>query len=191
MKTVLQIRGSNATGKTTVVKGFIERNRLFKRSINIRKFGECFYYSDCSNKYIVIGDYEKKNGGCDCLKGAEHVYCFLKEIIEAYEPEILIFEGFIYSTSAKFARVLNKELNKCGYKFKAIFLYRDFNDVIDKISIRNGGAKLNIESLYSSYNSAIKAYINLLKSGINIKRIDVTNYEFEDMKSLISEEINV
>lgn len=62
MKRIIQIRGANATGKTTIVRQFIDRHDLKMAWKDINGVKTPFYVSD-DKKIVILGRYDRKTGG--------------------------------------------------------------------------------------------------------------------------------
>lgn len=182
---VLQIRGCNASGKTTCVNGFIKTKNLTLED----------YFVDNKNVYIttnenhsiiVLGRYDKKIGGCDLFGGTAIVIKTILKVIKDFAPKLIIFEGMIYSKSVIFTQKLQKLLKSFGYKYQSVYLYRTFNNTKELLDKRSGGG-YSIENLLSTYKTCINVYKKIKQLGFNIKRIDVDSLTLEETEKLLLE----
>ena len=182
---VIQIRGCNACGKTTLVKQFIENKQLKQK-----KYKKIKYYED--NGIIVIGDYSK-DGCCGCdadFSNKIELFDTILYFVKNMKPRYLIFEGLMYGITFEFSYNLKKylEKNNCGYK--AIYLTSDFKTIVERLNERNKGKEVNYEHLIDKYESAEKAYIKLKANKIDIVKYNVKDIKKEDMFKLLEDEIN-
>ena len=177
---VINPRGSNASGKTTAVREFI-KNFPNAHLINVEKS----VVTQCSDKVFALGRYDKKNGGCDAYSGRKQIEETIDALISDYEPLVIVYEGMIYSTSARLALDLDAALKPRGYYYHGLYLHRPFADVLNLLEQRNGGADYNVGSVYDTYRAAWNAYEKLRLSGAIVEKVEVGKMSAESMGELI------
>lgn len=186
---VIQIRGSNGAGKTTIVKQFVERNNLEMQSVNVNG-RETFISVNKQKGIVVLGRYDKKTGGCDLYANTEHVLSTIMWAIVNLKPKIIVFEGMIYSLSFKFASKVSNFVKKYNYDYVALSLYTDPEVVLERIYKRNGGKTINEKLVLDKIKSVSRSHYRLVNSGYNSKLIDTTEVKKEDMYKIIESECN-
>lgn len=186
-KTVLNIRGTHCSGKTTAVRSIIEThpNEIVETKINGWKTS--FTILD-GGATVVLGRYDQSAcGGCDRFKGGNHVKLALKYVAQNYRAETIIYEGIMYSITYKMATEIAQLANSLGYEWESIYLNRDYEEMIKFLKQRNKGKPVNIENVNMKYERAFWAYKKLLETGYNVKFIDVTNTNKEQLLKAIRE----
>jgi len=185
---VIQIRGSNGAGKTTIVRQFVQKNNLQIKEINVK--GKQTYISiDESGRLVALGRYDKKTGGCDLYDNTEHVLNTIIWVITNIKPKIILFEGMIYSLSFAFAKKVSDLVQEYNYKYLSISLYTNFDVVLARIYKRNGGKEIKENLILDKINSIIKSHKKLKESGYNARMIDTSEINEEDMYKIIEGEI--
>lgn len=187
-KKLIQIRGANATGKTTIVRQFIQRHNLSMSYIEIGGVTTPLNVSD-DGSIVVLGRYDKSTGGCDLFKNKAHVVATIKYSVKRYAPKVIIFEGFIYGKTFSFAFQLNQLCKLLGYEFKAIVLRRRFERTLELITERNGGKPFSIENLKHTVRDVSESAKKLKAAGIKTKVVDADLLPFNDMYTILEEEI--
>lgn len=177
---IINPRGCNASGKTTVTRQYIKHfQEAHLEQINGA------WVTKCSDEVFVLGRYDKKNGGCDGYSGREQVISTIRTIIDAYGPSVIVYEGMLYSTSAKLAQDIERMFSPLGYHYQGIYLYRKFSSIIQLLEARNGGADYNIASINNTYRANENAYRAVKKAGLNIARVNADNFTLEEMGEII------
>lgn len=177
---IINPRGCNASGKTTVTRGYIEHfPKAHLEQINGA------WVTKCSDEVFVLGRYDKKNGGCDGYSGREQVIETISAIIDLCSPSVIVYEGMLYSTFSKIAIDIDKRFRPFGYRYQGIYLYRKFSSIIRLLETRNGGEEYNIANISSHYRSNENAYKTLRGAGLNIAKINADEFTLEEMREII------
>lgn len=181
MKRIINIRGCNASGKTTTVREFIKQ---FPNAQIGQVAGS--YVTRCTPKIFVLGRYDKKNGGCDGYSGTAEVISAIDALIKTFHPEVIIYEGMLYSKTAKFAQDVANRFISAGYSWTGILLHRELKSIFSLLEARNGGARYDVRTIINTYNGCESSYKTLAARGMDIKRIDVDGLPFEQMKEILN-----
>ena len=177
---IINPRGCNASGKTTATREYIKKfPEAHLEQINGA------WVTKCSDKVYVLGRYDKKNGGCDGYSGRDQVIQTIDAIIDGYNPSVIVYEGMLYSTSAKLAKDIDRMFRPKGYEYQGIYLYRKFSSIIRLLEARNGGADYNIASIYNTYRANENAFKAIEKAGLCIAKVDADWYPLEQMGEII------
>lgn len=188
MNKIIQIRGSNAVGKTTCIRSFILKNGLQIENILVGNI-KTDITTDKHHKIIILGRYDVLNGGCDRYKNKYHIIDTILFLIKEYKPFYIIFEGFIYGKTFKFAMDLYKIAKLFNYEYVPIVLFRNPEKALELLYARNGEAKINEKTFYDCYKSSLSSYRKIKDSGINIKLFNTDNILEDEMYKIIEKEI--
>lgn len=186
---VIQIRGSNGAGKTTIVRQFVQRNNLEIKKVNI-KGKETFISTNEKGNIVVLGRYDKKTGGCDLYENTEHVLNTIMWAIVNLKPQLIVFEGMIYSLSFKFASKVSDFVKKYNYQYVALSLYTNPDVVLERIYKRNGGKAIKENLIFDKIKSVRTSHNKLVSNGYISKLIDTTNINENEMYKVIEGELN-
>lgn len=185
---LIQIRGCNASGKTTTVRQFIQKNNLEIKEINV-KGKNTIITTNKDNSIVVLGRYDKKTGGCDLFSNKDHVFNTIIWIIFNLKPKIIIFEGLIYGLTYKFASEVSDYAKKYNYNYTGLCLYANEEIVLKRLYKRNGGKPIKEQNIFAKTKSMIASYKKLLSNGYNVKMIDTSTLNEENMYKIIEDEI--
>lgn len=186
---IIQIRGNNGTGKTTLVRRFISGKKY--RIITFYVLGrqiECTKIDDI----IILGRYDQNEcGGCDsAVKNAEELKILLGKVTNKEKPKTIIFEGVMYGKTFSLSYEIHKYCKAIGADYIALCLIADFETTLERIYRRNGGKKVNVENLHSSWKSSIRSNNKLKQAGVNVIKINTCTATKEEIDRRFQEIIN-
>ena len=184
---VVQIRGNNASGKTTSVRQFVQRNNLELEEIEVNGIKTNI---SVGKNVVVLGRYDKKTGGCDLFQNKEHVLSTIVWVIKNIKPETIIFEGLIYSFTYRFASVVSNTAKRYGYNYQAVCLYCPFDITMGRLYKRNGGNPVNEETIKLKTKAMLASYNKLLANGYAVKLLDTSNMDADKMFTIVEGAIN-
>lgn len=177
----LQIRGIHGTGKTSLARAFLREGNFEQETIAV--CGNYFPLNiDRTRNVVVTGKYgEAKCGGLDGKitdrrMMLEYLYAIMQK-----KPDVIIFEAVMYGITTQFTKDLDLLCRKQGYKFKAVALYCEFEEILQRIYTRNGGKRFDVDTLYKKCKSSDKANHRLLQSGVDMRIVDTTNMTPEEV----------
>lgn len=186
---VIQIRGSNGAGKTTIVRQFVQRNNLEMKKISI-KGRETYISTNENGSIVVLGRYDKKTGGCDLYADTDHVINTIMWAIINLKPKLIVFEGMIYSLYYAFAKKVSDFVKKYSYQYLAISLYTNPEVVLERIYRRNGGRAIKERLIFEKIKAVRSSHNKLISNGYKSKIIDTTNIKENEMYKVLEGEIN-
>lgn len=191
MKQIIQLIGTNSSGKSTTVRKYI--GKFSDISVHTAENQFKTQYILCNNNQtIVLGkgycDVECKTPGCDRLSGQEEIITTLSWLIKKYSPESIIYEGIMYG-SFSFIKLVSSFAKRKGYEWVGIFLQRDFMNTIDLLEERNGGADYDISHIYSKYKQYTSNYLKAKKIGLNVIKVNPDEKAIDDMGDYIEQVI--
>lgn len=190
MKKVIQLRGTNATGKTTAVRQFIGHGSFSILEIKVGG-NDVEYCYDKERNIVVLGRYDDREcGGIDGrIKSVGALNDSIVKVLREVGPEHLIFEGVVYGLTFKFAYELNFVCDKLGYHYTGLCLTPPLDDALMRLYQRNGGKEINVEHLQNRYFSSIRAYNKLKANGVDVKMINTSAIPKKDMYRIIEDEL--
>ena len=185
---VIQLRGTNATGKTTTIRQFIERGEFTVKSIRIGR-RDIEYHWEEARRIAIVGRYDlAMSGGVDgYITNKDLLRDVIIRMIKVIQPEVLLFEGIVYGVTFQFAYELARVLKQLKYDYIGLCFLPPLNIVFDRLAQRNGGKEVDYMSVQNKWFSAARAYEKLHKNGINVKAIDTTKIPKEQMYRLIED----
>ena len=182
---IINVRGSNASGKTTAVREFI---KSYGDDTAIEQVAGNIV-TRCGSDAYILGRYDKKNGGCDGYSGREQVLAAIKAVIKEKRPRVIVYEGMIYSKTVKMARDIAQMFAGQGYRYKGIYLRCRFAEVIRRLEARNEGKAYDILSVKKTYDACYSTYKSIKAEGIDITRIDTDTMGLDEMRRIIPDAI--
>lgn len=187
---VIQLRGTNATGKTTTIRQFIERGTFEVRSIEVAK-RDIEYHWDNERKIAIIGRYDQAmSGGVDgYITDKNLLRDTIIRMLRVIKPNVLLFEGIVYGVTFKFAFELARVLKQIKCEYVGICFIPPLDVVFDRLALRNGDKEVDYMSVQNKWFTASRAYDKLRQNGINVKAIDTTKIPKEQMYKIIEDEI--
>lgn len=187
---VIQLRGTNATGKTTAIRQFIEHGQFTIQSIEVEK-APIEYHWEERRRIAILGRYDTRvTGGIDGRITDKNLLKFaIIKMIKTVRPDVLLFEGIVYGVTYKFAYELARILRGLGADYTGICFMPPLEVVFMRLEQRNGGKVVNYMSVQNKWFTAQSAYKRLKQSGVNVKAIDTTKVPKADMYKIIEEEL--
>lgn len=185
---VIQLRGTNATGKTTTIRQFIGKGDFVVKSIDMGA-RDVEYHWDDSRKILVLGRYDQAmSGGIDgYITNKDFLRDVIVRIIKRIKPNVLLFEGIVYGVTFKFAYELSRYLEQNDIEYIGVCLNPPLDVVFERLAERNDGKAVDYMSVQNKWFTANRAYEKLRKSGINVKEIDTTNVPKNQMYKIIED----
>ena len=185
---VIQLRGTNATGKTTTIRQFIEHGSFTVESITVAGRNIEYHWDD-ERKIAIIGRYDQAmSGGIDgYITNKNLLRDVIVRMIRQIRPEVLLFEGIVYGVTFQFAYELTRALKQLKYDYIGICFMPPLDVVFDRLAQRNGGKEVDYMSVQNKWFTASRAYEKLYKQGIDVKAIDTTKIPKESMWRIIED----
>lgn len=188
MPCIVQLRGLNASGKTTAMRQFAEKNNLAEKQIDVTGIQTWVMVNE---KTAVIGRYPKTSnfGGCDsCIKGKQHLLSTIQTLIENGYSTIA-FEGFLFSGSTKLALEINDLAKHNGYDYIAVLMNLRYETELNRLFSRNGGKEINLKSFDSGRRGVYKSHDELCKHGVKTFVADSEKTSREEMWKIVQSAI--
>lgn len=189
MKKIINIRGGHASGKTTTVREFVNSNKTRVETIYIYGLKTDLTIFE-ERSIIVLGRYDQEGCvGCDRFKGGNHIKKALYYVANNYKPEVIVYEGIMYSVTCKLSSEISDLSNQLGYEWIGILLYRTIENQKSLMETRDRKKEYNEDNFNAKYRTAMRSFQMLQEIGKNVKAIDVNNFKKQDMKKIIEAEL--
>lgn len=188
MKTIVQLRGLNASGKSTTVRQFVEKEHLEPTMMEICGIKTRITRNE---RIAVLGWYKPVSNteGCDgnVIRSRDHLLAALQEVIKMGYRTI-IFEGLIYGKTFKLAEDLFEFGKKRGYQYIPIDLVLPYDEHLKRLMYRNGGnANINFDIFDRGLIGMRNARQKMKQIGIPLRVIDVSKVEPDQMWKIIAD----
>lgn len=181
-RVLVNIRGTNGAGKTSLVKSLITENTE-KISLNDKIIATRFP----EYNLIAVGDYsnEKIIGGLDELKTQTQYFQILNYLCKNYSENILM-EGIIASTVySTYYKEFIKIWSKYNIKPIILFLFPKLPTCLNRIKQRNHSKKFKSELVRDKYKMIINNYKKFKKTGIPCYTYDNTEKTTDESKKYL------
>lgn len=137
MGTIIQIRGTSGSGKSTVMTHVMESLEWDGVLVGGRK--KPLYYVNRELRIAALGHYETVCGGCDTIGAAPAVYDLTIKLLSNEAICIVLQEGLLLSEDVKWT----KKLHEDGYDIRALFLVTELEECLARIAARRKGVGNN------------------------------------------------
>ncbi len=186
---IIQIRGNNGTGKTTVVREYLKKHEYEITSI---KVGAREIELHKTEDAVVIGRYDRNAcGGCDsAIKTSDELKETIAKIARYLKPKYLIFEGVMYGKSYGFTADIYAFAKAIKAEFIAVCLEPPFETTLERIYGRNGGKDVNVKGLLSGWRGSITSNAKLRAMKVPTQTYDTSTMSLEEMGTIVERAIN-
>lgn len=191
MRLFLHIRGATGSGKTTIVRQYLQKTggfTLHKIKVNGKDYP---YHYNKEKRILITGEYGRRVcDGCDgIITNKDLMRAYLIKLVDTVSPDIVIFEAVMYGLSATFALKLSEELKNRGYQYKGIVLNPPMEFCLSNIMTRNRGKKISINGLKSKCDQTRRSANKLIEAGLPCYFIDTSKYRVNQMSAIIEKEL--
>lgn len=126
-----------------------------------------------AERWTILGDYENQSActGCDRFSNRDDLIAVLKSVLRE-KPENIAFEGMIYSHTFKLATDIDALAAKHGYKYVPVFLNTSYETALGRVTVRNGGKRINEEQLVNKVLAFTVAREKIRRAGMPLVEID-------------------
>lgn len=175
-KLIVNIRGCNGSGKSTIPMGMMDDPYMKTTYKHIpgrkSKLGIATVFP--SYGWVALGTYFNKTGGMDCLPNNEVIQKAFWYVLKKYPEYDIIMEGVIASTISSTYINLFKEAEERYHDRKVVIL--SFNTPVDvcleRIYKRNGGKPIKEDAVEMKWNMVQRAAKKFKDAGFSTVKID-------------------
>ena len=187
MRKVIALRGLNGSGKSTACLGYIDRHRpVTTCSIDICD-GPCKTITVTSGA-VFLGDYTRgvKHPGAEGTWKEPHIFHVLARVFDEYPGRDVVIDSSVFNRLTSFTMKLNDFCDDAGYELVSVFLDISVDDVIPRMSSRNGGKPVNMGSLRKQAVRLKNQTNELNAAGIETVVVGVRDLTVDDTRDLLS-----
>ena len=170
---VIQICGTNGTGKTTLVKGLLNSGAFLRMDLPVGGENKEWWYD---GEVAVIGRYGRNNCcGLDAGNySGEQIYKHLDVILSVYEPNAVVFEDVRYGTLYSFKSRMRTIAEKHGGTFCVVALYMPLERAAERVFERTGNESINIDAIRSKQVQVLRSTRKIQSEGVEAHFIDTS-----------------
>lgn len=187
---VIQICGTNGTGKTTLVKGLLTSGKFLRMELPIDGEVKEWWYD---GEVAVIGRYASNNCcGVDAGNySGEKLIAVIERLINNHRPKVILYEGLIFCKLMSFSERVKEVAYNNGYQYLMITLIASLQTIHDRILKRSGNPNVNFDRMRSNQMLNIRNAKKMAADGVRVLLID-TEYKsaketLRALKKLINE----
>jgi len=176
MKTrVFNIRGTNGSGKTHLVRTWMDKagSTPYPRRPNLfggdTLCGPVQYYV-LGDGGIVIGSYETACGGCDMMGSFANIERAIRERLKD-KPPYIVFEGIVVSTVFKSWFAFSQSIGGMTWAF----LDTPLKVCLERVYGRNRGARIGEDLLSDKYRAIHAVRVKAIEVGEKVVILDWHN----------------
>lgn len=186
MKMLVNIRGTNGAGKSTVPKMMYDKYFEVVAIHGDDKHPRITLFPDYM--WLALGTYNNKTGGMDTLKNNEQMLEALEYAWTMYPQYDILMEGIIASTvfttyAELFKKYERRVANGRIYPRKILIInyLPPVAICIDRVYERNGGKKINENQVKSKWVSVERNHQKFLDEGLTSIRVNTAKVKRKDM----------
>lgn len=195
---IINIRGTNGSGKSTAVKQLYESDETKEIVYHgIKKNGEpgnpCI---TILHKYniILLGLYKVNTGGLDtnAYSGVQQTVDHIKQVVEDYPTYHIIYEGMMASSSiGTFYVPLAQYFNGLPNTTMVVVIMLPPKDILaERLYKRSGNQDLNIEAILRFWETQRKSVQKFKDAGVLTIPLDNSVVDKDGMLKLLVDTIN-
>ena len=168
MTKVINVRGTNGSGKTYLVRKWMEHVGALPYPRRADLFGGTtlcgpVQYYVLKDGGVVLGSYENKCGGCDVLKSFEAIEKLLRQRL-ADKPPYLIFEGVIVSHIYGYWQRVSQSIGGMTW----VFLDTPLDECLKRVYARNKGKQINEDYVKEKHRAIHNIEVKARNDGENV-----------------------
>lgn len=164
---VIQICGTNGTGKTTLVKGLLNSGKFRRMELPVNGVVKEWWFD---GKIAVIGKYNQANC-CGVDAGSytgEQLIKVLDKVISYYNPVSVIFEDVRFGGSFKFKKAAKECAETRGYEYISIALIASMKTIYNRVLLRTGNKNVKWDNMRSKQRQVIVSQKKLKENGSTV-----------------------
>lgn len=172
MKYILNIRGTNGSGKSTIPMSMMDDPEMFVITKPYQGKPTKIATVFPSYGWIALGTYFNKTGGLDRFKNNEITQKAFWYVLKKYPEYNLLMEGIISSTifSTYFELFKAAEEKYTDRKVVVLYLNPDVEICLERIQQRNGGKPIKEDLVRNKANMILRACKKFKEAGIEVIR---------------------
>lgn len=172
-KVIVNIRGCNGAGKSTIPASMMDDEDMFVQSYDWDGKEKEMLTVFPNYGWVALGTYFTKTGGCDRFSDKAMTEYALERAVEDFPEYDVILEGIIlstvFSTYGDFFKSLEEHY---GRKVIIVTLTTPVLTCIERIYKRNGGKPFNESLVEQKYGMVMRSHEKYKAIGLKAIKID-------------------
>jgi len=168
---IIQICGTNGTGKTTLMKNLLHSGKFLKMSVSVDGKSREWWFD---GQVAVVGKYNAFN--CCGVDAGNYTNDSLTHVIEHvlrnYKPKTLLFEDVRYGGLFSFKQKMNEIAKTHGYTYCAFSLIASLPCIAKRVIDRSGNDGCNFDQMRSKARQVIKSTQRVAELGAEAVWVD-------------------
>lgn len=185
MRLLVNIRGCNGSGKSTIPMSMMDDPEMFVVYKNIpgrkKPLGIATVFPTYG--WVALGTYFNKTGGMDCLPNNKVIQKTIWYVLNKYPEYDIIMEGVIASTISSTYIQLFEEIQNQYEDIKVVIV--SFKTPVEvclkRIYERNGGKPIKENAVESKWSMVQRASVKFKNAGFRVIRVDNSKVSKENM----------
>lgn len=180
---LLQVRGANATGKTTAVRQYVERHS--HATVRIGSVPVEMLQTDMGT-VAVLGEYRGgRYDGMDTVSATnDELIAVIGGVVRSYRPAYIVFESFMRSGKWRFTQRMAACLAGLGVAYRNLVLYVPLDVAAERIT-RRTGRRPNEDRLVTEMKLVDNCYLKMRAAGMDVRREDTSDIKEPEMYRLV------
>ena len=168
MRLILNIRGTNGSGKSSIVMSMLDDPDMFVVSKPYQGKNRNIATVFPNYGWVALGTYFNKTGGLDCFPNNELTQKAFWYVLKKYPQYNLVMEGIISSTIFSTYEKLFHEAEEKYLDARVVVLRLapPVEECLKRIQNRNGGKPIKEDLVKAKYRMVERACCKLKDSGI-------------------------
>lgn len=172
-KVVVNIRGCNGAGKSTIPASMMDDEDMFVQSYAWDGKDTKMLTVFPSYGWVALGTYFTKTGGCDRFSNKAMTEYALKRALEDFPEYDIVLEGVVlstvFSTYGDFFKSIEEQYDR---KVIIVTLTTPVSTCIERIYKRNGGIPFNERKVEQKYGMVMRSHEKYKAIGLKAIKID-------------------
>jgi hypothetical protein len=185
---LVNIRGTNGAGKSTIPKSMLERDKMY-RVIGLGEDGKAPYITVFpSYLWVALGTYFNNTGGLDTYKNNDETKKALNYVLKNFPEYDILMEGIIASTIKStyvnwFKRAESLMEREIITQRKIIIMnfIPPLDICLERVQHRNGFKPVNVKQIESKWNTVNRNVQYFQDKGFTSIKIDTSKCPREKM----------
>lgn len=196
MKALVQIRGCNGSGKSTIPMSMLDDPDVSVVSMNKQNGKAPYITLFPTYGWIALGKYDTSCGGMDGYKNNADTKMVLDRVLAEYPRYDILMEGVIastvYSTWLNWFKEFEEAFNGSLPKRQIIILnlLPPVQVCLDRIQVRNGGKPIDEKAVESKWRTVERNHYKFLEEGFTSIRLNTAKAKKKQMLGKFIETVN-
>ena len=168
---VIQICGTNGTGKTTLVKGLLTSGNFLRMELPIDGEAKEWWYD---GEVAVIGRYASNNCcGVDASKySGDQLIRVIDTILAVYVPKTVVFEDMRLGCTYSFKQKAKQCAERHAGEYAVIALTAELNTISTRVIGRSGNPNVDFDRMRHKQRQCITSTRKIGNDGAKVYIVD-------------------